>query len=148
MNRESEKRLAIFDVPRLRMPRVIIGYDSILEIGKEAKKLNAGKAIIITDHELVKIGLLEKALEALKKEGIQVDLFEEVDYEPTVGVVDKALNITRKNGYDFVIGFGGGSALDAAKVIACLAKSEGSVRDYIGKGKIQKRGLPFILVPT
>ncbi|MFH1481376.1 MAG: iron-containing alcohol dehydrogenase, partial [Pseudomonadota bacterium] len=47
-----------------------------------------------------------------------------------------------------VIGFGGGSALDAAKVIACLAKSEGSVRDYIGKGKIQKRGLPFILVPT
>jgi len=145
---KSENKITIFDIHRLRMPRLIIGNGSIEEIGKEAKKLNAGRTIIITDGALVKLGLLDKATLALEKEGIQVDLFEEVAYEPTVGIVDKATGIVRENHYDMVIGFGGGSPLDAAKVIACLANNEGSVRDYVGKDKINKRGLPFILVPT
>jgi alcohol dehydrogenase len=62
--------------------------------------------------------------------------------------VEKAIKIVREKSYDTVIGFGGGSALDAAKVIACLVKNEGEVRDYLGANKIPKRGLPCMLVPT
>ena len=145
---ETENKSTIHLIPGLRMPRLLIGNDSVEVIGKEVRRLKAEKAIIITDRALVELGLLNKATQALEKEGIHVDLFEEVAYEPTIGVVDKALDIVRKNQYDMVIGFGGGSPLDAAKVIACLVDNEGSVRDYVGKGKIQKRGLPFILVPT
>lgn len=145
---ENEQKKSIFTIPALRMPRLIVGNNSIKEIGKEVKKLNTDQAIVITDRALVKLGLLEEVIQVLKKEGIHVDLFEEMEYEPTIGNIDKALNIVRENRYDLVIGFGGGSPLDAAKVIACLVNDEGSVRDYIGRGKIKKRGLPFILVPT
>lgn len=148
MNMENNQEKHIFRIYALRMPRLIVGNNSIKEIGKEVKMLNADKAIVITDRALVKLGLLEKATQVLKKEGIHVELFEEIENEPTIGVVDKGLNIVRENNYDIVIGFGGGSCLDAAKIIACLVDNEGSVRDYIGKDKIQKPGLPFILVPT
>jgi len=65
-----------------------------------------------------------------------VDLFQEVEFEPTLKVVTDAIRMARGNPYDLVIGFGGGSALDAAKVIACLAKNEGNPEDYIGTNKI------------
>jgi alcohol dehydrogenase class IV len=146
---EGETKSTIFAMPSLRMPNLILfGNGSIEEIGTEAKKLNGKRSIIITDRNLVKMGLVETPKKALEGENIRVDLFEEVEFEPTVGVVEKASNIVREKHYDIVTGFGGGSALDAAKVVACLAKNEGGVRDYIGKDKIQKRGLPLILVPT
>jgi len=145
----SEKATMLYSIPALKMPKVILlGHDSLQEIGKEAKKLGGTKAIIITDRILVKLGLVEKGKESLEKEKIQVDLFEGIEYEPTIGIIEKALAIVRKNRYDFVVGFGGGSALDAAKIISCLAKNEGKVIDYIGTNKIQRAGLPFILVPT
>jgi len=146
---EGEKSSTIFAMPSLRMPKLILfGNDSVEEIGREAQKLNGKRTIIITDGNLVNMGLVEKPKKALERENIHVDLFEEVEFEPTVRVVEAALAIVRKNHYDIVTGFGGGSALDAAKMVACLAENEGGVRDYIGKDKIQKRGLPLILVPT
>ena len=94
----NEKGTALYSVPALRMPKLILfGPDSIQEIGKEAKKMGGKKVIIITDRILVKLGLVEKAKHAMEKEKIQVDLFEEIEYEPTSGVVDKALGIVRKN---------------------------------------------------
>jgi len=139
----------IYTIPRLRMPKlVLIGNDSVKEIGKEVKKLRGEKVIIITDRNIVKLGLIEKAKQLLERENIDVDFFEDVEFEPTIEVVEKAINIVKENHYDVVIGFGGGSVLDAAKIVACLAKNEGGVRDYIGKDKIPKSGLPSILVPT
>jgi alcohol dehydrogenase class IV len=131
------------------MPKLILfGNGSVEEIGREAKKLNAKRTIIITDRNLVNMGLVETPKKALEGENINVDIFDEVEFEPTVGVVEKALTLVRGERYDIVTGFGGGSALDAAKVVACLAKNEGGVRDYIGKDKIQRRELSLILVPT
>ena len=145
---EKEKTNTIYSIPGVRMPRLVIGNGCIEGIGKEVANLKGKKAIIITDRNIVKLGLIEKAEKALEKENIGVDLFEDVEYEPDIATVEKAIKIVRENSYDTLIGFGGGSALDAAKVIACLAKNEGVVRDYLGANKIPKRGLPFILVPT
>jgi len=106
----SEKATMLYSIPALKMPKVILlGHDSLQEIGKEAKKLGGTKAIIITDRILVKLGLVEKGKESLEKEKIQVDLFEGIEYEPTIGIIEKALAIVRKNRYDFVVGFGGGA---------------------------------------
>jgi alcohol dehydrogenase len=148
MSIENEKASTIYSVPGVRMPRLMIGNDCIKEIGKEVKNLKGQKTIIITDRNIVKLGLVEKARKALEIENIGVDLFEDVEFEPDIKTIEEAIRIVRGRSYDTVIGFGGGSALDAAKVIACLAKNEGGVRDYIGTNKISKRGLPFILVPT
>ncbi len=148
MGTEGEKASIIYSVPGVRMPLLVIGNNCIQEIGKKVKDVKGKKAIIITDRNIVKLGLIEKAQKALERENIGVDLFEEVEFEPNIETVEQAIKIVRDKSYDTVIGFGGGSALDAAKVIACLSMNEGNVRDYIGAHKIPKRGLPFILVPT
>jgi alcohol dehydrogenase class IV len=148
MSLKNEKAGAIYWIPGVRMPRLVIGNGCIEGIGKEVSNLKGKKAIIISDRNIVKLGLVEKAKKAIEKENLGVDLFEDVEYEPDIATVEKAIKIVREKSYDIVIGFGGGSALDAAKVIACLAKNEGEVRDYLGVNKIPKRGLPSILVPT
>jgi alcohol dehydrogenase class IV len=146
---ESENRGPMYSIPGLQMPKsILFGNGSIEELGKEVKRLGGKKAIIITDRNLVKGGLLEKPKQILARENIDVDLFEDVEFEPTSGVVGKGRDIIRQKGYDIAIGIGGGSVLDATKVIACLVKNEGKLQNYVGKDKIEKNGLPFILVPT
>ncbi len=148
MSSEVEKESAVYSIPGVRMPKLIVGNGSTKEIGTEAKRLNGKKSLVITDRRLVKLGLAETARKALEKENIGVDLFREVEFEPTLKVVEEAIQIARGNSYDVVIGFGGGSALDAAKVIASLAKNDGRPEAYMGTNKIPNRGLPLILVPT
>ena len=139
MSLKNEKAGTIYSIPGVRMPHLVIGNGCIEGIGKEAGNLKGKRAIIITDRNIVKLGLIEKAKKALEGEYIGVDLFEDVEYEPDISTVEKAIGIIQEKSYDTVIGFGGGSALDAAKVIACLAKNEGEVRDYLGANKIPKR---------
>ncbi len=149
MKKESEGKGTIYAIPGLRMPKsMLLGNGSIEEIGKEVKKLGGKRAIIITDRNLVKSGLLEKPKQVLERENIGVHFFEDVEFEPTTSVVEKGRNAVKEKQCDIVIGIGGGSVLDAAKVIACLATNQGGARDYLGKDKFEKRGLPLILMPT
>jgi alcohol dehydrogenase class IV len=146
---ENERALGFYSVPMLRMPKLILfGYDTIQGIGKEAKRLGGTKALIVTDRSLVKLGLVENARQPMEKESIQVDLFEEIEYEPTLEIIGKAVESAKKHRSDIVVGFGGGSAMDAAKAVAGVATNEGNVADYVGRNKIPKAGLPCILVPT
>ena len=148
MSREVGTAGTVYSIPGLRMPFLVIGNGCVQEVGKRIENLNGKKALVVTDRNIVKLGLLEDAMQALRREGVDVDLFEEVEFEPDIETVEKAVGVARKGSCDSVIGFGGGSALDAAKVVACLARNDGGVRDYLGANKISKRGLPLILVPT
>lgn len=148
MNLANKDEGPAYSIQRLRMPSILFGSDTIKEIGKEIQKLRGKKVMVITDRYIVKLGLLNKAIQAMEKEGLEIALFEDVEFEPTLEMVEKALKKIREKSYDVIVGFGGGSVLDAAKVLACLVANEGRARDYVGSNKISKRGLPFILVPT
>jgi alcohol dehydrogenase class IV len=146
---ERQKRDTIHVIPGLQMPKLVLfGNGSIEELGNEVRKLNGKKVLVMTDRNLVKAGLLETPKQVLAREKIDADLFEDVEFEPTSGVIEKARVILRQNRYDVVIGIGGGSVLDAAKIAACLVNEGGKITDYVGKDKIERRGLPFILSPT
>lgn len=133
-----------FQVPRL----MLIGNGSVQKIGEESGRLNAKKALLVTDKGIVKLGLEQKAIESLRHSGIETDIFSEVEPEPSIGIVEKAAEAVRKQPYDLIIGFGGGSPMDVAKVVAYLAKYDGQVKDFFGVDKIKNTGLPIILVPT
>jgi alcohol dehydrogenase class IV len=93
MSIENEKASTIYSVPGVRMPRLMIGNDCIKEIGKEVKNLKWQKTIIITDRNIVKLGLVEKARKALEIENIGVDLFEDVEFEPDIKTIEEAIRI-------------------------------------------------------
>ncbi|MDO9462444.1 MAG: iron-containing alcohol dehydrogenase [Deltaproteobacteria bacterium] len=124
------------------------GVGVIDELPDAVKKLKGTKPLLVADPSLRKAGLLNKLEEPLKKTGTSYALFEEVDPEPGLKLADRATEIARKNGCDCVIGAGGGSAMDIAKAAAVLLTNKGKAVDYVGLNKVEKPGVPKIMVPT
>jgi alcohol dehydrogenase len=128
--------------------KTVLGKGVLNSLGKEALALGGRRALIVTDSGIVQAGLLEEAKKILKAEGLEFGVFDRVEADPPVRVVDECLNTLREGHYDLVIGLGGGSTLDVAKGAAALAPNSGSALGYVGLDTIPKRGLPKILVPT
>ncbi|MFH1146667.1 MAG: iron-containing alcohol dehydrogenase [Pseudomonadota bacterium] len=117
-------------------------------LGDEVKSLKGAKAFLVADPSLRRSDLLEKLEDPLKGAGIQYVLFEDVDPEPGLKIADSAAALARKEGCDCVIGAGGGSAMDVAKAVAVLVTNKGKAVDYVGLNKIEKPGIPKIMIPT
>lgn len=129
-------------------PRILLGNGSIEQIGLEVKSLKGKKVFIVTDPGIVQSGILEKLTDALKSTKISLGVFDKVESDPRIEVVDQALSQLHEEKYDAVIGLGGGSSLDIAKLVAVMAKNPGKISDYFGIDLVLHPGLPLICVPT
>lgn len=131
-------------------PTIIFGADSIKQIGEQAKKLGASKALLISGPQVQKAGVLDKVKSYLDAEKIKVEInIQDRDTpEPAVEVVEATAKIAKKGKFDVIIGLGGGSILDVSKMAAALVTNPGTTRDYFGREKVPKRGTPTIIVPT
>lgn len=127
------------------------GWGSLEHLVGEVSRFEGKKVLIVTDPFLHDIGLTNKVTDPLKDAGYEVDVYTEVVPEPPLAIGEKLVSYTRKHEFDMVIGVGGGSALDLAKLAAVIAINDGDVKDYLnltGSKKITKKGLPSILIPT
>ncbi|MFN8529555.1 MAG: iron-containing alcohol dehydrogenase [Anaerolineae bacterium] len=127
--------------------RIVFGTGAIKEIGTLAMGIGS-RALVVTGRDPSRATALIDDLGAAF-----IDASTHVtDGEPTVGMVQAGVKRARETACDLIIGFGGGSALDAAKAIAALATNPGDPIDYletIGKGKgLKNAPLPFIAIPT
>lgn len=128
--------------------KVILGNGTVTQAGEEAGKLGAKKALIVTDAGVVKAGLVQGLEESLKAQKIKFGIYSQVKAEPEARIVDECVKAVCADGYDIIIGIGGGSSLDVAKGAAIMATNEGKIVDYSGTDLIPLRGLPKILIPT
>ena len=133
-----------------RTPSVVFGMDAVVRIGKEAKRLDGHRVLIVTGPRVKGAGLIEKAVSSLKAEMIDVDVIvEERDTpEPATTVVEEVADFARNGRFDVIVGLGGGSILDVAKMASALLTNPGRTKDYFGKEKVPHRGKPTIIVPT
>ena len=132
-----------------RVPRIIItGSGASEQVGEESKKLGFKKALLVTDQNLVKLGIVEKVEQSLRGSGVSFAVFDGVYTEPIVEFVQEGLKAYRENGCDFLLAVGGGSPMDTAKAISVMVTNSGSIEDYQGLGKIPQKGSPVIAVPT
>jgi alcohol dehydrogenase class IV len=127
---------------------IIFGAGAIEGAGAIIKRHGGKKILMVVDAGFAQAGPLEKITDALKKEKLPFILFDTVDPEPRVEVADRCGELAKKERCDFVLGVGGGSAMDTAKAAAILATNEGRARDYQGLNKVAKPGLPKGMVPT
>jgi alcohol dehydrogenase class IV len=134
----------IFRVPQA----VITGSGSSGQVGEELKKLNLEKALIVTDQNQVKLGIIDGALAALRNSGVNYVIYDGVNTEPVVGHVQEGLKAFRENKCDCLLAIGGGSPMDTAKAISVMATNQGSIADYMGLGKVPRKGHPVIAMPT
>ena len=129
-------------------PRILLGNGSIEQIGTEVKNLKGEKVLIVTDPGIVQSGILEKVTMVLKSAQIVTGVFDKVEPDPRIEIVDQASVYLHEGKYDTVIGVGGGSSLDIAKLASVMAKNPGKVSDYFGIDVVPHPGLPLILIPT
>ena len=129
-------------------PRILLGNGSIEQIGTETKQLKGKRVYIVTDPGIVQSGILEKVTGPLKSSRISFGIFDKVESDPRIEIVDLALAQLKDGRYDSVIGLGGGSSLDIAKLVSVMAKNPGKISDYFGIDVVPNPGLPLILIPT
>jgi alcohol dehydrogenase len=110
--------------------------------------LGGSKPLIVMDPGLVKAGQDIPVTTPLAEAGLDFVLYDNIDPEPGLRLADRGTAIAKENNCDCVIGVGGGSAMDVAKAISILLTNGGKAVDYIGLGKIEKPGVPKIMVPT
>jgi alcohol dehydrogenase len=138
--------LAEFDhQPRVRL---VFGPGSALRTGELAREYGARHVLLVTDPGIVAAGHAGRIQGCLEAAGLQVSVFDKSDQNPTTGTIDRCLEIARPNKIDFIIGLGGGSALDTAKGCNFILTNGGRIHDYAGTGKARKPLLPMFAIPT
>jgi len=138
------EKLSLFRTTR----RILFGLGAVEKIGTEAQLLKAKKVLIITDPGVIQAGLLESVEKSLQSAGIPFALFDGVEPDPRIEVVEKSVEKAKKEGIDLIIGFGGGSSLDIAKVTSILITNTGKIDSFFGIDLVPNPGVPVILVPT
>lgn len=139
-----DEKIITFRTPNL----ILAGIGAIKRIGEEAKSLEAGKVLLVTDKGVAQSGVADEVKNLLVKESIGVDLYDKVISDPDIACAEACVSVVRENRYDLVVGVGGGSSMDIAAVASVMATNPGSVRDYLGINLVKKPGIPAILVPT
>lgn len=104
--------------------------------------------IIITDQGLVDTGIIGRAEAYLKAAGVTVSIASNIEADPPVHVVKEAVESAKDNGVDGIIGIGGGSSMDTAKLVALLCCSDEKLEDIYGIDQVKGERLPLILIPT
>ncbi|WP_299471825.1 iron-containing alcohol dehydrogenase [uncultured Roseibium sp.] len=128
--------------------RILFETGAASRIEKHAAFCLGPRPFVVTDPGIVSLGLLEPSLSALRDAGYEVGRFEDVVADPPRSLVETATQAARSHGATSVIGFGGGSSLDVAKLVALLARSEEDLDAAWGIGNAQGPRLPLVLVPT
>ena len=129
------------------------GSGRIAELGAAAKAIGMARPLLVTDPQLARLALVERALGVLAGESLPVALFCDVKPNPVALNVEAGLSVLREGEHDGVIAMGGGSALDAGKVIAFMAGQTRPMWDFEDVGDLwtraQRQGiLPILAVPT
>jgi len=127
---------------------IISEIGAVKRIAKICATLNMSKPLIVTDQGIVDIGLMQPIDTAFKEAGKEYVCFEHVVADPPEHIVLSAVTYAKDHAIDGVIGFGGGSSLDTAKLVALLANSDEQLADIYGVDAIRGKRLPLILIPT
>jgi alcohol dehydrogenase class IV len=125
----------------------------IFETGSSARlgaivKTRMTRPVVVTDKGVVSAGLIDEALKSLKAEGLDFHLIDGIEADPPARVVRRSVEIARQHKADGVIGFGGGSSMDTAKLIAVLLNSSQTLEEIYGTGNIKGGSAPLVLLPT
>lgn len=129
-------------------PKIICEQGGAGRLGDIAKGLGITRLFLVTDLGLIKAKLLDGALASLAAAGVAATVFSDVLADPPELSVQAAVDAARAAGADGVVGFGGGSSMDTAKLVALLARTPQPLPDIYGIGLARGPRLPLIQVPT
>ncbi len=132
-------------------PLTYIGWGCLDQLIPATVRFDIKKILIVSDPVLKQMGITDQITVPIKEKGFPFDIYTDLIPEPDLKTGEHLVDFARKGDYSLVIGIGGGSALDMAKLASVFIKNSGNLGDYLnltGNKKIQERGVPKILIPT
>ncbi len=132
----------------LNAGRIVAGPDSIEQIAEIVKDYGASRVLIISDKGVARAGLIERPKALLEAASIAVTILDDTPPEPEVEQANAIFSAAKNASCDMVVGVGGGSAMDVAKLIAVLLNNDVTLRELLNKAPIARRGLPTLMIPT
>ena len=125
---------------------LIFGRDSVNQLGDVAGRLAANRVFVVTDTVLKAGGIVARVAEPLAKAGVTVEVFDGGKPEPAVEVVRAAIEAAKAFRPDAVLGLGGGSNMDTAKLAALCLAHGGDPTDYVGDCRVPGPVKPLVCV--
>ncbi|KNC10647.1 alcohol dehydrogenase [Klebsiella sp. RIT-PI-d] len=133
----------------LALPKISLhGAGAIGDMVKLVAEKQWGKALIVTDGQLIKLGLLDSLFTALDAHEMSYHLFDDVFPNPTEALVQEGYAAYQDAKCDYLIAFGGGSPIDTAKAIKILTANPAPSTAYSGVGKVKNAGVPLVAINT
>src|SRR5260370_15020059 len=137
----------------MEMPPIEVGLGATDEVAYDLKRLGVKHTLISTDRGVMKLGLRERVRSLLKEDGINADILDEVDVEPTDQSFEAIATFVGGRDYDGIVAIGGGSSIDSAKAANLFTSYPAPVMAYvnkpIGKGLPVPGPLkPLVAIPT
>jgi len=129
-------------------PRILCEDGAALKLAEFLTGMGVSRPFIVTDAGLVSAGVVQPILDALKAAGVTASVFSEVLADPPEISVMAAVQAAREAGADGVVGLGGGSSLDTAKLVALLAGTDQALPGIYGIGLARGPRLPLVQIPT
>ncbi|MCH8621550.1 iron-containing alcohol dehydrogenase [Undibacterium sp. TS12] len=132
------------------VPSLISQIGAATRLGKIIRQeyANIRHVLLVTDAGFMRTGLVQPVIESLETEQLKVSIFSDVIADPPEAVVLQAVANARELQVELVVGLGGGSSMDVAKLIAILVGSEQSLSTMYGIGNVKGHRLPLIQIPT
>jgi alcohol dehydrogenase len=142
--------MAIYELEWIVPTHVVFKKGCLNRIGEYVSGLGARRAVIVTTSggSMRKYGYLDIISSSLKGKGIEFSVFDKVFTNPTTTLVDELAGFLKDNKADVVIALGGGSAIDAAKAAALVARSGGLSKDYLSGIRVGTDAIPVVAIPT
>jgi len=140
-------RMSEFMVPK----KIYHGAGSLNNLETILKETRSKNVFLLTDPVLKELDVIEELVNIIEANNVKVHINTDVVPEPSLQTGNQLVEKVRHIQPDLVIGVGGGSALDLAKVVAVLVDNEGTIEDYLnlsGTAAISNKGVPKVLIPT
>jgi alcohol dehydrogenase class IV len=132
----------------LPTPDCFIGSGAVRELPGALRSLQARRLLVVTDPGVVQAGIYQRVQAALAGAAVEVELFDQVKPDPSTTFVQSVAAEARRARVDAVLGLGGGSSIDTAKMAAALAANRREVAEYLGGAAFEQPVLPILAVPT
>ncbi len=124
------------------------GSGSSAQLCQHIRRTGVRKLLVVTDKPLRELGIVDTALRALEGSEIDMAFYDGVLPDPTYEQVAEGVAVARSHGSEAVLAVGGGSSIDAAKIIAASATSDENPADWVGFGKVKHDVLTLFVIPT
>jgi alcohol dehydrogenase len=128
--------------------QLIFGRNAVAKLGEVLPRLHAERVYLVTDSPLVRAGVVDRVRQVLLDAGAAVEVFEGGLPEPPITLAVSCAEEAGRWKAQAVVGLGGGSNMDLAKIVATLLAHGKSPHDYVGDDKIPGPILPLICIPT